>query len=209
MSQTIAVVDFGYCNIGSITRALEELGAHPVATHSRRQIEDADKVVLPGVGSFSAAMHSLLKMNLTDAIVENVADRGKPFLGICLGMQLMADCGLEGGQECQGLGLVSGRVEKMIPTDSSERIPHMGWNNVDLAFETPIFNGIPSGQDFYFVHSYHVDMQNKDRVIASTPFAGGIASSILGCHEQVWGVQYNPEKSQKIGMKLLQNFVGV
>ncbi len=206
MSQKIAVIDFGYCNIGSITRVLGDLGASPFACYGPRQLDDADKIVLPGVGSFAAAMGSLHRMQMIDAIGQHVTDLKKPFLGICLGMQLMAECGVEGGQECAGLGLVDGRVEKMIPT-GRERIPHMGWNNVNYEVVSPLFSGIPDGRDFYFVHSYHVDTPTKEPLIASTPFAGGIASSIRGCHDRVWGVQFHPEKSQKFGQKLLQNFI--
>jgi glutamine amidotransferase len=207
MSCTIAVIDFGYCNIGSITRALDELGANVVPTRDAKAVAAADKIVLPGVGAFSAAMGSLRSLDLVDILGESVTDREKPFLGICLGMQLMADYGLEGGQQCAGLGLVPGAVEKMIPTDESERIPHMGWNNVTYQRPTSLFTDIPEGADFYFVHSFHLRAEQSDNVIGITPFAGGITAAVQGCHDQAFGVQFHPEKSQKFGMKLLRNFV--
>ena len=207
MSQTIAVINFGYCNIGSITRVLSEVGANVIAAEDPAAMANADKIVLPGVGSFQAAMESLHRLKLVEPLRESVLGQKKPFLGICLGMQLMAESGLEGGEACEGLGLVAGRVEKMIPSNLGERIPHMGWNNVRYAGTPAIFDGIPESSDFYFVHSYKVVPDAHDAVIGMTDFAGGIAAAVAGPHERAWGVQFHPEKSQKLGMKLLENFV--
>jgi glutamine amidotransferase len=159
--------------------------------------------VLPGVGAFDDAMRRLTASGMADALRAEVVQAGRPFLGVCLGMQLMAEVGEEGIGAC-GLGFIGGRVERFVPVNG-ERIPHMGWNEVTSTNESPLFAGIPAASDFYFVHSYHLTRTTSD--IAKTPYCGGFVSAVQRDH--LFGVQFHPEKSQRAGFALLKNFLSV
>lgn len=206
--QTVAVVDFGLCNIDSIVRALIECGAKAFATRDPADLARSDRIVLPGVGTFSAAMANLRSARLDSAIAREVADNGKPFLGICLGMQLMARRGAEAG-DSEGLGLVEGDVVKLVARQKGERVPHIGWNTVHAEADAPLFAGIEPDKDFYFVHSYHTRCADKAAVVATTPYCGGFASVLRGPGPRAFGIQFHPEKSQKPGFQLLRNFIGL
>lgn len=205
--QSVAVVNFGLCNIDSITRALIECGAKAFAASDPSELVRAERIVLPGVGAFPAAMANLRAANLDKAIAAEVV-KGKPFLGICLGMQLMARGGSEGGA-CDGLGLVDGEVVRLVPESAGERVPHVGWNAVQPTADVPLFAGIAPGKDFYFVHSYHMRCADPAAVVASTPYCGGFASAVRGPGSRSFGVQFHPEKSQKPGFQLLRNFLAL
>jgi glutamine amidotransferase len=202
-----AVVDYGLCNIDSIARVLEELGATVEKTRDPHVIERADRIVLPGVGSFGAAMRNLEELRLAPAIKERVA-ASAPFLGICLGMQLMAQRSAEHGDH-EGLNLVDGSVVKLEPSSPDERIPHIGWNEVVSQDGAELFEGAPQGSDYYFVHSYHLKVEDQSCVIARTPYCGEFVSAVRIPGKPVFGTQFHPEKSQRAGHRLLKNFLAI
>ena len=196
----IAIIDYGAGNIRSIAKALEYAGARVQVTDDPGVVMQAAAVVLPGVGSGGAAMARMAERGLDDAIREATA-RGKPFLGICLGMQLLADHHAEG--EVDGLRLFRGEVRR-IP--HGPKIPHMGWNQVKPLHEgLPIFDGIPQDTYFYFAHSYYVEPQDQRGVAAVTVYGSPYCSVIVT--DRMWGTQFHPEKSGASGLRLLQNFV--
>jgi glutamine amidotransferase len=196
----IAIIEYGAGNIHSIEKALEHVGATVRVTDDPAVVAEAEAVVLPGVGAGGAAMAHLTRHGLDDAIRE-ATQRGKPFLGICLGMQLLADHHEEG--EVAGLHLFRGEVRR-IP--HGPKIPHMGWNQMQpLHSDLPIFAHIPSDAYFYFAHSYYVEPQDQQGVAAVTDYGSPYCSVIVT--DQVWGTQFHPEKSGTIGLQLLKNFV--
>jgi len=196
----IAIIDYGAGNIRSIEKALEYVGAAVQVTDDPAVVNNAHAVVLPGVGSGGAAMASMKHRGLDDAI-RQATQQGKPFLGICLGMQLLADHHAEG--EVDGLGLFPGEVRR-IP--HGPKIPHMGWNQVrPLRTGLAIFENIPQDAYFYFAHSYYVEPQDQQGVAAVTGYGSPFCSVIVS--ERVWGTQFHPEKSGSAGLQLLNNFV--
>ena len=196
----IALIDYGAGNIHSIEKALEYVGATVQVTNSPSVVKQAEAVVLPGVGSGGAAMSQMCEHGLDEAIRE-ATRQGRPFLGICLGMQLLADHHAEG--EVDGLALFRGEVRR-IP--DGPKIPHMGWNQITpLQTDLPIFVGIPESAYFYFAHSYYVEPQDSQGVAATTDYGSPYCSVIVT--EQVWGTQFHPEKSGHVGLQLLNNFV--
>lgn len=199
----VAVVDYGMCNLDSMRRALEECGANPRVTDDPLELEQAERIVLPGVGAFADAIHNLRERKLDQALKTQAAQQ-IPVLGVCLGMQLLAARGSEGGIN-EGLGLIPGEIVKLNPTADSPRIPHVGWNEVTPNREHPLFRGIGSGKDFYFVHSYRFHCADAADALAATPYCGGFTSAVARGH--VMGVQFHPEKSQKTGFALLRNFL--
>lgn len=203
------VVDYGLCNLDSMARALEECGAMAVEkTRDPRVVSRADRVVLPGVGTFSAAMRNLRDWHLLDAIFE-ASGNGVPFLGACLGMQLMASVGTEGGERTEGLGLVNAEVVRLVSQSSDERVPHIGWNEVQPAHGATLFDGGEEPGDFYFVHSYHMRLADPAAEAGRTPYCGGFTSSIEVPGRPIFGTQFHPEKSQKTGFRLLKRFLAV
>ena len=196
----IAIIDYGAGNIHSIEKALEYVGAEVRVTDDPAVLEAAQAVVLPGVGSAGTAMARMTACGLPDAI-RHATYQGKPFLGICLGMQLLTDYLAEG--ETTGLKLFRGEV-RLIP--HGPKIPHMGWNQVhSLDPQLPIFAGISQDAYFYFAHSYYVEPQDQRGVAALTEYGSPYCSVIAT--DQVWGTQFHPEKSGTIGLQLLKNFV--
>src|SRR5512139_919449 len=200
---TTAIVDYGMCNLDSVARAVDECGGQPVVTAEPKRLRDAAFIILPGVGAFSDAMEHLRRLDFVAALRDRVLGDGVPFLGICLGMQLMATRGSEGG-DTEGLGLLPAKVVRFEPDAPTTRIPHIGWNSVEPVRPSPLFDGIAPGKDFYFVHSFHVVPESADDVLATTPYCGRFMSAIG--RGALYGVQFHPEKSQKVGFRLLQNF---
>lgn len=197
----IAIIDYGAGNIHSIAKALEYVGARVLVTDDVRRVADAHAIVLPGVGSGGTAMARLKQRGLDDAI-RRATQQGKPFLGICLGMQLLAEHHAEG--EVAGLGLFPGEVRR-IP--QGPKIPHMGWNQVrPLRGSHTMFSDIASDAYFYFAHSYYVEPRDQQGVAAVTDYGSPYCSVIAT--DQVWGTQFHPEKSGTEGLQLLKNFVG-
>jgi imidazole glycerol-phosphate synthase subunit HisH len=196
----IAIIDYGAGNIRSIEKALEHVGASVQITDEPDTVNKAQAIVLPGVGSGGAAMSRMTERGLDDAI-RHATQQGKPFLGICLGMQLLADHHAEG--EVNGLGLFSGEVRR-IP--HGPKIPHMGWNQVKPQHAAlAIFEDIPQDAYFYFAHSYYVEPQDSQGVAAVTDYGSPFCSVIVT--ERVWGTQFHPEKSGSVGLQLLNNFL--
>ncbi len=201
----IAIVNYGVGNLGSVYRALEECGGTPFITTSPEDLKKADGIILPGVGSFGDAMSLLRSSGYEDPLNARVLDDKIPFLGICLGMQMLATIGLE-AQTSKGLNWIEGDVVRLTP-QNKERIPHVGWNEAHFKEGSRLFKGIPQNTDFYFVHSFHISCVKEHTVSSITPYCGGFVSSLE--HENVFGVQFHPEKSQKAGFSILKNFIGV
>jgi len=210
-ANVVAIVDYGMCNLDSVARAVEECGGSPVVTGEPDGILAATHVILPGVGAFPDAMRHLAERQLIEPLRQVALERSLPFLGICLGMQLMARLGWEGGKT-EGLGLIPGEVRRLEPDAPGVRIPHVGWNEVVPAQPTPLLGDIESGKDFYFVHSFAFRCDQEESVVARTPYCGGFASVIRSSArggERLYGVQFHPEKSQKTGFRLLRNFLSL
>ncbi len=195
----IAIIDYGMGNLRSVQKAFEKVGAKAQITQKLKDIETADKIVLPGVGAMQPAITKLNELGLTSIIKKQVAQK-KPFLGICLGFQLLFEKSDEGG-EVKGLGIFSGQVKRF----SSLKVPHMGWNQLQIKKQdSPLFKGINDQANVYFCHSYYVDP--KDKTIAATMTDYGITFVSSAWKDNVFGVQFHPEKSQDVGLKILENF---
>ena len=194
----IAVIDYGMGNLRSVEKAFQFLGFHAVITDRPEQAEGATHLVLPGDAAFGDAMRNLVELGWDDLILKGV-EQGKPFLGICMGMQLMFDESEEGGKH-RGLGMLPGRIVKFPAT---ERVPQIGWNQIAIERSVEILDGVPEGSYFYFVHSYYVDAADADRV-ATTEYGQEYTS--IAARDNALGVQFHPEKSQQIGLRLLRNF---
>jgi glutamine amidotransferase len=202
--ERVAIVDYHLCNVDSVKRAFETLGAKAFITDVPADLAEADRIVLPGVGAFPDAMRNLHDRGLDDALALNVLEEGAPFLGVCLGMQLLATIGHE-VTESKGLGWFDASIARLVATEGDTRIPHVGWNEVNPVRESPLFDGIPPHADFYFVHSFHMTCAHEADVLATTPYCGGFTSVVQ--REHVFGVQFHPEKSQQWGLRLLKNFL--
>jgi imidazole glycerol-phosphate synthase subunit HisH len=205
MRNRVAIIDYGLCNLDSVRRAFEVLGADPFITAEPDDLPRADRIVLPGVGAFPDAMAALHKTSMAEALQREVLETGVPFLGVCLGMQLLAGRSTELGLT-EGLGLVDADVVRFEPADA-ERVPHVGWNEVHPHPSSRLFARIPAGVDFYFVHSYHVRCRTSESVAATTPYCGEFVSAVE--QGNIFGVQFHPEKSQRNGFALLENFLAV
>lgn len=200
--QRIAVVDTGMCNVDSMQRALEECGADVIVTCAPSDLDSADKIVLPGVGAFPDAMAALDANGLVDSIRENVLQHEVPILGVCLGMQLLVTKSDE-VVPTLGLDLIGGHVVRLEPV-ANERVPHVGWNEVYRASDHWFLRDARDGEDYYFVHSYHV-LCDKTAVVGTTPYCAGV-NSVIGI-DHIVGTQFHPEKSQSAGIQLLRRFV--
>lgn len=208
----ITMIDYGASNIRSAQKAFEYIGAEVQLTEDPEVVRKATKLVLPGVGAFGSGMDGLRQRNLPEAIQETVA-AGVPFLGICVGMQLMFDESNEMGIH-QGLGLMAGKVKRFPEnftihnsqsTIHNLKIPHMGWNQLEPAWESPLLAGVDTGDYTYFVHSYYCDPADATAVLAWTDYGFPFASVVQ--KDNVYGLQFHPEKSQSVGLKILKNFI--
>ena len=199
----IGIIDYGMGNLNSIIKSVERCHRKPVIIKNKGDYNLVNKIILPGVGAFFDGINNLENLDLIDTLRE-MADEGIPILGICLGMQLFGSKGEEGGDTC-GLNLIPGETKRLIPGVHSERIPHIGWNEVEILKETPIFKNISNNSDFYFIHSYHFLPDNPDNIVGTTPYCGGFVSIIQG--KNIYGVQFHPEKSGTLGAKVINNFV--
>src|SRR5690242_6441800 len=211
---SVAIVDYGSGNLHSAAKAFERAAresghAQPiVVTGDPAQVARADRVVLPGVGAFADCRRGLDAIpGMIDALNESVIKRGRPFFGICVGMQLMAERGRE-YQVTPGLGWIAGEVDRIAPADANLKIPHMGWNTLDTLAPHALLDGIalgPSGLHAYFVHSYELKPQKRSELIAQADY-GGPLTAIVGRDNMV-GTQFHPEKSQRLGLTLIANFL--
>ena len=205
----INVVDLGIGNIGSVVKALNHLKHEYEVIDTPEQLSAAQKIILPGVGNFSAAVKKLENTGFKAAITQQVIEEKKPILGICVGMQLLAESGEEGMENnhlSEGLGFIPAVVKKINPTDPSLHIPHMGWNNLEHG-QLPLFKGIDQDSCFYFVHSYAMKLngQHDDIKTASVEYGSDFIAYVNKGH--IHGVQFHPEKSQQAGLALLNNFI--
>lgn len=202
MAEVIALVDYGAGNLRSVANALKAAGAEGVAVTADPQVvRAADRIVLPGVGAFKACVEALRAVpGLVEAMSERVQVGGAPFLGICVGMQLLADRGIEFGVT-DGLGWIGGEVRPIEPADPAIKVPHMGWNDVEPMHHSPLI--LPG--EAYFLHSYHFVAENGGHVAAMTDHGGGLVAAVA--RDTILGVQFHPEKSQDYGIALLARFL--
>lgn len=195
----IGIVDYGRGNLRSVEKALEKVGFAALIMTSPENLGGVDGVILPGVGAFADAMGALKRGGWIEPLLQ-FARTGRPFLGICLGMQVLFEVGEEHGEHA-GLGLLAGRVVKFPP---GRKIPHMGWNSLSLEQPSLLLEGIPNGSYFYFVHSYYAQPSEVRDIIASSDY-GVVFPAVVG-KDNVWGAQFHPEKSSPWGLQLLTNF---
>lgn len=198
----IGIIDYDAGNLRSVSKALEALGETPVITRDRELLLKADKVILPGVGSFGDAMEKLNQYGLTE-VIQEIAASGKPFLGICLGLQLLFESSEE-SPGVKGLGLLKGQILR-IPEAPGLKIPHMGWNSLDITEGARLFNGIENGAYVYFVHSYYCKAEDESIVAASAEYSAHIHASVE--QDNVFACQFHPEKSGSVGLQILKNFI--
>lgn len=198
----IGIIDYGMGNLHSVRNALEFLGIENQIIANPSEIESMDKIIIPGVGSFKRAMDNLHEKNFIEPLVK-FGNSGKYLLGICLGMQLLAETGTE-PTICSGLGLIPGNIE-LLKSDTL-RIPHMGWNGLTIKNDHPILEGVKFGADFYFVHSYAFHVESDEYIVAVTPYGYDVPAIVKNKTGNIIGIQFHPEKSQKQGLKLIENF---
>jgi len=207
---TVAVIDYGSSNLRSVAKAVEFVAEHRhkvIVSGRAEQINGADRVIFPGQGAIGQCMHSLREKGLDNVIRESI--RNKPFLGICLGLQTLLDTSTEDGGTA-GLGILPGTVVRFKDNVRDEhgdlcKIPHMGWNHVHRHGEHPLWNGIADGTWFYFVHSYYASPRNRQDIAATTHYT--LEFSSAAAHDNIFATQFHPEKSQKAGLQLLNNFL--
>jgi glutamine amidotransferase len=207
----LAIIDYGSGNVRSVQRALEaaanahEIRLDVVLTDDPDRIRQADRIVLPGVGHYADCAAGLSQRHgVTEALNEAVFRSRRPFLGICVGMQLMADVGREDA-ETRGLGWIPGAVERITPSDPNLPVPHMGWNTLTDMRDHPLFNGMPPEPHVYFVHSYALKAEKRDHVAARCDYGGKFVAAVA--RDNLFGAQFHPEKSQQAGQLLLANFL--
>lgn len=200
----IAILDYGMGNLRSVQKAFECMGARALLSDDKSEIESSDALVVPGVGAFDDCVINIKRSGLDESIACFIAS-GRPFFGICLGYQVLFE-GSEEGKE-KGLGILKGNVVRFR---SAEKIPHMGWNTLELSdkgSKCPLFKGIKTGDFFYFVHSYYVDAADKEYVSSWTEYGERFASSVFAGN--IFACQFHPEKSQDNGLKIVKNFIGM
>jgi imidazole glycerol-phosphate synthase subunit HisH len=198
----IAIVDYGMGNIGSVKNMLTYLGFKSEIVETEKQITNASKLILPGVGAFNKAMEQIEQRGIKPALIQAATINKVPILGICLGMQLLLGHSEEG--DADGLNLIAGSVKKISVPNSKLKVPHMGWNNVETTSQHPLFKDMPTQNRFYFVHSYYAHAESTSNVIGNTQYGITFHSAIA--NDNVIGVQFHPEKSHVFGMKLMRNF---
>jgi glutamine amidotransferase len=211
---TVAIVDYGSGNLHSAAKAFERAAREQgldqpiMVTRDPDAVARADRVVLPGVGAFADCRRGLDAVaGMVDALNESVRARGRPFLGICVGMQLMAERGRE-YEVVEGLGWIPGEVDRIAPSDPGLKIPHMGWNTLDARRAHPLLDGIavgPQGLHAYFVHSFHLKADERSDLVAEADYGGPVTAVVA--RDTVVGTQFHPEKSQRLGLKLIANFL--
>ena len=212
MAGTVALIDYGSGNLRSAEKALARASAEGstghtiVVTDSPDVVSHAERIVLPGVGAFADCMAGLSKIaGMIDALETAVRKRRVPFLGICVGMQLLASVGREFG-DTKGLGWIEGEVVRLSPADRALKIPHMGWNELEIARDHPLLEGLGEKPHGYFVHSFELRAAHSSDVIATADYGGAITAAVA--RGNIAGTQFHPEKSQAVGLKILRNFLG-
>ena len=205
----VGVIDYGVGNLGSVLRALEELRVAPVLVNRAADMHATDCLILPGVGNFADCTRLLDEGGWTTALRDEVQGYNRPLLGVCVGMQLLADSSTEGateGQATPGLGFIPGQVRHLRSFGCTLRVPHVGWNSITRTrTDDHLLAGMPDGTDFYFVHSYASAPQDPSDVLATTDYGVPVTAAVRRGH--VWGTQFHPEKSSRAGFRLLKNFI--
>jgi glutamine amidotransferase len=200
----IAIIDYGMGNLGSVKKKMDRIGVKSIITSDAQEIKNSNKIILPGVGHFAKAVSEIKSRGLWDLLSEQVQAEKKTILGICLGMQLMVKSSEEGNSE--GFGWIDAKVIRFKVSDTTRyKIPHMGWNTTNPTKDSPLFERINSNSEFYFVHSYHVQCNNPDDILAETNYDYNFTSAFQKAN--IFGVQFHPEKSHDAGEILLRNFV--
>lgn len=202
--KSICILNYGSGNVKSVFNMLNFLGYNPEISNDSDKIRNSTHIILPGVGAFGAAMDKIMDQIPFDVLENEVVQKGKPFLGICVGMQVLADKGLEFGEN-EGFGWIPGIVDKINTKDLP--LPHIGWNDVIIEKETPLFIDLADFRDFYFVHSFAFTAVNKDHVVGKTEYGEKFTSMVQ--KDNIHGIQFHPEKSQKAGQLLLRNFMNI
>ncbi len=197
----IAIIDYDAGNLKSVEKALQYLGEECIVTRDKEKLLKADKIILPGVGAFGDAMEKLHKFGLVD-VIHKLVKENKPFLGICLGLQLMFESSEE-GPGVKGLGLLPGNIVK-FPEKEGFKIPHMGWNSIDVKEGSRLFKGVSNNSYVYFVHSYYLQAENENDVAATTEYITHVHASVE--HDNIFACQFHPEKSGDVGLRILKNF---
>ena len=197
----IAIIDYDAGNLKSVEKALQYLGEECIVTSDKEKLLKADKIILPGVGAFGDAMEKLHKFGLVD-VIHKLVKENKPFLGICLGLQLMFESSEE-GPGVKGLGLLPGKIVK-FPEKEGFKIPHMGWNSIDVKEGSRLFKGVSNNSYVYFVHSYYLQAENENDVAATTEYITHVHASVE--HDNIFACQFHPEKSGDVGLRILKNF---
>jgi glutamine amidotransferase len=201
----ISIIDYGMANLRSVQKGFEHVGAQARIVSRPEEIDSADRLVLPGVGAFADAVATLRDKNLADPILRHIK-RGKPFLGICLGLQMLFEVGYEDGEH-RGLGVLPGRcVRFTVDRSQGLKVPHMGWNQLHFERRSPLSRDLPEGCCVYFVHGYHVEPTDPNLIATTTDYGGPFVSSVW--RDNVMATQFHPEKSQQIGLQMLKNFAG-
>ena len=200
----IGIIDYDAGNLKSVEKALHYLGKEVIVTRDPEQLRQVDKVILPGVGAFGDAMAKLKEYHL-DTLIHEIADSGKPFLGICLGLQLLFEESEE-SPGVEGLGILKGKI-KRIPDEDGLKVPHIGWNSLHLEHNGRLFQNIPENSYVYFVHSYYLEAQDPEIVKASTEYGVQIHASVE--KGNVFACQFHPEKSSETGLRILKNFAEI
>lgn len=201
----IAIVDYDAGNIKSVEKALQYIGADSFVTRDTDKILQADQVIVPGVGAFGDAMGKMNTYGLTE-VLQDVAKKGTPILGICLGLQLFFDESEESGDNVSGLGLLPGKIVR-FPETKGYKIPHMGWNSIHINPESRLLRGIPEDSYVYFVHSYYLKADRKEDVAATTEYIVDVHAAAE--HDNIFATQFHPEKSGETGLQILKNFVAL
>jgi glutamine amidotransferase len=202
MTSKIVIIDYGMGNLRNVQKGFEKIGFETTLTRSKREIGRASAIVLPGVGAFKDCMENLEKYGLIEPLLRSI-EKGKPYLGICLGLQILFSESEEFGSH-KGLDLIKGKVVRFRP-DPEHKVPHMGWNTIEKEKEVPLLKGVESGDFFYFVHSYYVIPEEAQWISTLTTYDKPFVSSIW--KENLFATQFHPEKSQQKGLRILENFV--
>ncbi len=200
----VGVIDYGMGNLFSVCHALQMVGAVVRICRHPSELDDAERIVLPGVGAFRDCIATLEMKGFLEALKKAVLEKGKPLFGICLGMQVLARKSFEGG-EYKGLGWFEADVVRLAPGDPSLRVPQIGWNDIEYRSDSPLFNGVPARPDFYFVHSYYMKCDQQNDVDAVCDYGGPVTAAVR--KNNIFATQFHPEKSQDYGLKILENFL--
>ena len=211
MTERVAIIDYGSGNLRSAAKAFERviseenLDTDVIVTSQAKDISQASRIVLPGQGAFGDCISGLIsKPDLYEALLESVREDRTPFLGICVGMQLLADKGFEHGEH-EGLGWIAGSVHKMQPSNPTLKIPHMGWNTVEIKQSHPVLRHVKTGDHFYFVHSFMFESKHSSDILAVAEYGGEFPAVIA--HDNIIGTQFHVEKSQEAGLRLIKGFL--